>query len=67
VTTNTNSASIHYRLGQALARAGNGALAQQEFAIFERLRKSESDTTNKEQKQIQQFVYTMRKADANQQ
>ena len=65
--TNTNSASIHYRLGQALARAGNGALAQQEFAIFERLRKSESDATNKEQNQIQQFVYTMRKSDANQQ
>lgn len=65
--TNTNSASIHYRLGQALARAGNGAFAQQEFAIFERLRKSEADATNKEQNQIQQFVYTMRKSDANQQ
>jgi tetratricopeptide (TPR) repeat protein len=65
--TNTNSASIHYRLGQALARAGNGALAQEEFGIFERLRKSESDATNKEQDQIQQFVYTMRKSDANQQ
>jgi tetratricopeptide (TPR) repeat protein len=65
--TNTNSASIHYRLGQALARAGNSALAQEEFGIFERLRKSESDATNKEQDQIQQFVYTMRKSDANQQ
>lgn len=65
--TNANSASIHYRLGQALARAGNGSLAQQEFAIFERLRKGESDATNKEQNQIQQFVYTMRKSDPTQQ
>jgi tetratricopeptide (TPR) repeat protein len=63
----TDSANIHYRLGQALARAGNNARAKEEFAIFERLRKSESDATNKEQKQIQQFVYTMRKSDANQQ
>ena len=62
-----NSANIHYRLGQALARAGNGARAKEEFAIFERLRKNESDATNKEQNQIQQFVYTMRKSDANQQ
>ncbi len=62
-----NSANIHYRLGQALARAGNGARAKEEFAIFERLRKNESDATNKEQSQIQQFVYTMRKSDANQQ
>src|SRR5258708_31474458 len=62
-----DSANIHYRLGQAFARAGNSARAKEEFAIFERLRKSESDATNKEQNQIQQFVYTMRKADASQQ
>ena len=64
---NANSANIHYRLGQALARTGNNTRAQEEFAIFERLRKSESDATNKEQNQIQQFVYTMRKSDTNQQ
>jgi tetratricopeptide (TPR) repeat protein len=65
--TNADSANIHYRLGQASARAGNQTRAQEEFAIFERLRKSESDATNKEQNQIQQFVYTMRKSDTNQQ
>ena len=65
--TNANAANIHYRLGQALSRAGNGARAQEEFAIFEHLRKSETEATNKEQNQIQQFVYTMRKSDANQQ
>jgi len=65
--TNADSANIHYRLGQASARAGNQTRAEEEFAIFERLRKSESDATNKEQNQIQQFVYTMRKSDANQQ
>ena len=60
------SANIHYRLGQALARSGNDARAQEEFATFERLRKTESDATNQEQNQIQQFVYTIRKSDVGQ-
>jgi tetratricopeptide (TPR) repeat protein len=62
-----SSANIHYRLGQVLARSGNSTRAQEELATFERLRKSESDATNQEQSQIQQFVYTMRKPDAEQQ
>src|SRR5438270_1059332 len=44
---NASSANIHYRLGQALARTGNGTRAQEEFAAFERLRKYESDATDK--------------------
>jgi tetratricopeptide (TPR) repeat protein len=64
---NASSATIHYRLGQALARSGSGTRAQEEFEIFERLRKSESDATNKEQNQIQQFVYTIRKSDSERQ
>ena len=62
-----SSANIHYRLGQALARSGNSTRAQEELATFERLRKSESDATNQEQSQIQQFVYTIRKSDSEQQ
>jgi len=64
---NASSANIHYRLGQALARSGEGTRAQEEFANFERLRKTESDATNKEQNQIQQFVYTIRKPDTERQ
>lgn len=62
---NPNAANIHYRLGQALARLGDQGRAQQEFRVFERLRQSESDATNKELNQIQQFVYRVRKADMN--
>lgn len=62
---NPAGANTHYRLAQALARAGNQTRAQQELAVFERLRESESDVTNKQQNQIQQFVYKMRKSDAN--
>jgi len=62
---NPDSANAHYRLGQALARLGNETRAHEEFAVFERLRKSESDETTTKQNQIQQFVYTMRKSDPN--
>ena len=62
---NPNAANTHYRLGQALARLGNQTRAQEEFAVFEKLRQSESDATNKEQNQIQQFVYKMRKSETN--
>ena len=61
---NESSASIHYRMGQALARSGNSARANEEFATFQRLQKSETAATNKNMSEIQEFVYTMRGADA---
>ena len=36
------------------------ARAQQEFATFERLRQNQVDKTNKQNTEVQQFVYTMR-------
>lgn len=62
---NPNAANIHYRLAQVLARMGNQTRAQEELAVFERLRQSESDATSKELSEIQQFVYRLRKADTN--
>ncbi len=64
---NPDSANTHYRLGQALARLGNQGRAQEEFSVFERLRKTESDAANKQENQIQKFVYTMRKSNTNEQ
>jgi tetratricopeptide (TPR) repeat protein len=57
--SNPNVAKLHYRLGQALARTGDAAHAKEEFAAFERFRQVEA---NKENAEIQQFVYTMRNA-----
>lgn len=62
---NPDVANTHYRLAQALARVGNQTRAQEELAVFERLRQSESDATNKKQNEIQQFVYKVRKANAD--
>lgn len=58
-------ASVHYRLGQAFARTGDSAHAQQEFAAFERLHQAEVDEATKGHEQIQQFVYTLRNPDSN--
>jgi hypothetical protein len=55
-----NTAAVHYRLGQALARTGAAARAQREFAEFERLQAHEVDETEKQNAEIQQFVYTLR-------
>jgi tetratricopeptide (TPR) repeat protein len=54
------TAAIHYRLGQALARTGSATQARREFAEFERLHGQEVDETNKQNAEIQQFVYTLR-------
>jgi tetratricopeptide (TPR) repeat protein len=53
-------AVIHYRLGQALARSGATARAQQEFAEFERLHAREVADTDRQTADIQQFLYTVR-------
>jgi len=59
---NSENATVHYRLGQSLARTGATARAKEEFAEFERLRTQEVDATNKKSAEIQQFVYTLREA-----
>jgi tetratricopeptide (TPR) repeat protein len=59
---NSENATVHYRLGQSLARTGASARAKKEFAEFERLRTQEVDAANKKSAEIQQFVYTLREA-----
>lgn len=57
-----NLPNLHYRLGQALMRTGNAVRARDELATFERLRQSQVEETNKQNAEVQQFVYTMRNA-----
>jgi tetratricopeptide (TPR) repeat protein len=57
-----NVAATHYRLGQAFARTGDKSRAQEEFVIYERLRNQEVTEVQKQNAEIQQFVYTMRAA-----
>jgi len=60
--TAPNVPATHYRLGQALSRMGDKSRAEQEFTAFERLHNQEVAATEKQNSDIQQFVYTMRNA-----
>jgi Flp pilus assembly protein TadD len=50
-----DNAVAHYRLGQALARAGDNAGGQKEFSEFERLCKQQVSDDQKRDASIQQF------------
>ena len=52
-----NLADAHYRLGQALVRAGDKARAQVEFEVYDRLHKQEVAEGEKERAEIKQFIY----------
>jgi tetratricopeptide (TPR) repeat protein len=52
-----NLADAHYRLGQALVRAGDKAQAQAEFEVYDRLHKQEVAENEKERAEIKQFIY----------
>ena len=49
---NSENATVHYRLGQSLARSGATDRAKEEFAEFERLRTQEVDAANKKSAEI---------------
>jgi len=52
-----NLGDAHYRLGQALVRAGDKAQAQAEFEVYDRLHKQEVVESEKERAEIRQFIY----------
>lgn len=62
VNLKPDSPNAHYRLGQALMRAGDSARARAEFANFERLRETQARESDQQDSEVQQFVYTMRSA-----
>lgn len=51
-------ADAHYRLGEALVRAGERTAAQNEFQTFNRLHQQQVKEQAKERSEITQFVYT---------
>jgi tetratricopeptide (TPR) repeat protein len=53
-------AEAHYRLGQIYSRAGEKLKAQAELQIYEQLSKKTAEESERERKEIQQFVYTLR-------
>ncbi len=54
---NSDLADAHYRLAQALVRTGQKDKAQDEFAIYQKLREQHLSDLEKQRSEIRQFVY----------
>jgi hypothetical protein len=54
---NPNLPDAHYRLGQDYVHLGQKDLAQQEFAVYQKLRAEHLAEEDKERAEVQQFVY----------
>ncbi len=50
-------ADVRYRLGQAYVRTGKKELAQEEFAVYQKLREQHLAELDKQRAEIRQFVY----------
>jgi cytochrome c-type biogenesis protein CcmH/NrfG len=51
-------ADVRYRLGQAYVRTGQKDRAQEEFAIYQKIREQHLAELDKQRAEIRQFVYT---------
>jgi tetratricopeptide (TPR) repeat protein len=60
IEANPQLAEAHYRLGQLYSHAGEKLKAQAELQIYEQLSKKTAEESQRERKEIQQFVYTSR-------
>jgi len=55
---NPKMADAHYRLGQAYVRTGEKQRAQEQFALYEKLRAQHLAEVDRQRGEIRQFVYT---------
>jgi tetratricopeptide (TPR) repeat protein len=61
---NPNLSDAHYRLGQYYVHAGQKDHAQQEFAVYQQLEAQRMAAVDKENADVQQFVYSAKSASA---
>ncbi len=54
----------HYRLSQAYLRTGNKTMAQEELQLHDRLSKKTKEHAERERREIQQFVISLRNEDS---
>lgn len=54
---NSDLADAHYRLAQSLVRTGQKDKAQEEFAVYQKLREQHLADLEKQRSEIRQFVY----------
>lgn len=66
IELNPNSSDAHYRLGTDYVHVGKKQEAQQEFAVYQKLRAEQLAEVEKERAEVQQFVYSEKGGSANQ-
>ena len=64
---NANLPDAHYRLGQDYVHTGQKDRAQEEFAVYQRLRAQHMAEVDKERAEVQQFVYAAKDAPSTKQ
>lgn len=64
VESDSNSVEAHYRLAQAYRRAGRRGEAEQELKIYQELSKQSDAQAERDRREIQQFVVTLRNSSA---
>jgi tetratricopeptide (TPR) repeat protein len=60
IAANPDLEQAHYRLAQAYRRTGETSKAQAEIQLYEQLSKKTAEEHERERRDIQQFVYTLR-------
>ncbi len=60
IRLNPDLGDAHYRLAQALARLGERARAQREFALYDKLHQRQMAEADRHRSEIMQFVYVMK-------
>lgn len=60
IKANPQSEEAHYRLAQTYSHAGDKVKAQAELQIYEQLSKKTAEEDERERREIQEFVYTLR-------
>jgi tetratricopeptide (TPR) repeat protein len=60
IEANPESEEAHYRLAQTYIRNGEKSKAHAELQIYQQLSKKTSEEVQRERREIQQFVYTLR-------
>src|SRR5579885_1916408 len=64
IALNSDLADAHYRLGQAYVRTGATDLAQQQFAIYQKLRAQQLAAIHKQRADIREVVYAAKDSPA---
>jgi tetratricopeptide (TPR) repeat protein len=60
ITADPQLAEAHYRLAQVYMRTGEKLKAQQELQLYDQISKKKEEEVERERREIQQFVYTLR-------